>query len=337
MLSSNSETKLNRVLAKVYGGENPLSQVAEKRIAEFRKRAESSKTIEPYSNFMEFPKQFSSYTPIMDSNGKKVVGGGYFLVINGRGCVIDPGHHYLSNYFNLKRTIKDIDAVFVTHFHDDHYADLPALLSLLYRRSKVDNNMSIDLFLDNESYNMFSPIVNSAFYLSHPSNPISQGNVYKLRNEDDIIIEYLPTDHDVFGRRDADYGLHFHKIREDLSLIITGDTTWSDDIDEFYHKKFHDSGSYKVLVAHISSIYENEGAFVGASQLEIEPNWHPNHLAIGGLCRCIAACQPNKVVLSEIGEELEGIIDKIGEIVADVYNVDVSIGRLGNTIFLDRE
>lgn len=336
MINNKNENRLNRVLAKVYGGENPLSEKAEKRLQKIRLRANSTKTIESFSNFIEFHKQFSSNTPIMDSNGKKVSGGGYFLVINGKGFVIDPGHHFLINYFNKKRTIKDIDAIFVTHFHDDHYADLPSLLSLLYRRSKLETNMSIDLFLDSVTLKMFSPIIKSSDYIHKPLNSLSINKKFKLNNEDELIIECLPTDHDVYGKRNTGFGFHFHKIKEDISLIITGDTTWTEKIEKFYYKKFNDSKSYKILVAHLSTIYEDEGAFIGAYKTGKEPGWHPNHLAIGGLCRCIAACKPNEVVLSEIGEELEEIVERIGEIISEIYHVKVSVGTLGKTIFLNR-
>ena len=66
------------------------------------------------------------------------MGGGYFLALGDYGCVIDPGHHFLENFYKPPRTLADIDCVIVTHFHDDHYSNLPALLSLLYQRWKRD-------------------------------------------------------------------------------------------------------------------------------------------------------------------------------------------------------
>lgn len=338
-MNNNEISKLYQVLAQVYGGENPLYKEAENRLIDFQQRINSIPAIgnSPNLNFIEFPKQYSSNTPIMDSFGKKVVGGGYFLVINGKGCVIDPGHHFIQNFFSLPRSINDICAIFVTHFHDDHYADLAALLSLLYRRSKIDKDISIDIFLDNTTYTMFKPILRSADYFSYGHNPVRIDKKYHLKNDEDIIIECLPTCHNVFGKTNSGVGYHFYREEDDFSLIITGDTAWTDEINKFYYNKFHNSKSYKVLIAHVSCIFKDEGAFVGAFNSHLKPNWHPNHLAIGGLCKCIEACKPDRLIISEIGEELEGIIDKIAEIISQTYNIEnVSIARFGKRIILNK-
>lgn len=92
----------------------------------------------------------------MDLSPDRAAGGGYFLNLGGGGCVVDPGYGFLENFYALKHTLKDIDCIVVTHFHDDHYADFLALLSLLYHR---EEGAGIRLFLDRTTYQMFHPII----------------------------------------------------------------------------------------------------------------------------------------------------------------------------------
>lgn len=59
------------------------------------------------------------------------VGGGYFLRIKGIGIAIDPGIAFLKNlYVNHNISIADIDFIIITHFHQDHCADIEAIINL---------------------------------------------------------------------------------------------------------------------------------------------------------------------------------------------------------------
>ena len=325
---SKNESKAMQVLAKIYCGDNPLSNKAEQELLGFENRAKRTRTSDEHDSFIEIHKEFSSYTPIMDSGGRKVSGGGYFLVIGGYGCVIDPGHHFLANFYKHGRTTDDIDAVFVTHFHDDHYADLPAILSLLYRRGKVNKERLVDIFLDHVTYEMFKPMLESADHVGQFRKLSAAKRFNDPRNG--FSCECLPTRHDVFGRDDTGCGLHYYLKSKNTHLIITGDTAWTDKIEKCYKEKFYNLKSKKILVAHVSTVYGGEGAMVGADS-DCEPSRHPNHLALYGLCRCIEVTRPDTVMLSEIGEELEGVIAKMAKIVADTYEIKVSVAHLGAT------
>ena len=96
------------------------------------------RAIDPEDYYFQVLKDYSSYTPLLTSPQTGHLGGGYFLAIGGYGCVIDPGHHFIDNFSMAQHSISDINCIIVTHFHDDHYADLPALLSLLFQRSRHD-------------------------------------------------------------------------------------------------------------------------------------------------------------------------------------------------------
>ena len=79
---------------------------------------------------LDILKRWNSYTPLITDNS---LGGGYFLKMNGIGIVIDPGFNFIYNYKKCKHTFDEINIVMGTHSHDDHTADLEAIISLLYR------------------------------------------------------------------------------------------------------------------------------------------------------------------------------------------------------------
>lgn|GEM_PF-2034610 len=82
---------------------------------------------------LEVLKRWNSYTPLITENSR---GGGYFLKVFGRGIVIDPGFDFIDNFKTSNYVFSDIDIVLVSHSHDDHTADLEAIISLLYRYNR---------------------------------------------------------------------------------------------------------------------------------------------------------------------------------------------------------
>lgn len=88
-------------------------------------------------------RHWNSSTPIVPQTSLELLpharlagygfGGGYFLVANGVGIVVDPGFGFVNLlYTAYGYTVCDIDAIFVTHDHPDHWADLPTILALKY-------------------------------------------------------------------------------------------------------------------------------------------------------------------------------------------------------------
>ncbi len=66
-------------------------------------------------------------------------GGGCFLSWEGKGIVIDPGYDFIENMYSEELAIGDIDAIIVTHAHNDHYIDLVSILTLSYQYNKLSN------------------------------------------------------------------------------------------------------------------------------------------------------------------------------------------------------
>jgi ribonuclease BN (tRNA processing enzyme) len=70
----------------------------------------------------------------------KMKGGGYYIVFRGKGIAIDPGFNFVENLYSEGFSIADIHYVIVTHDHIDHTADVDTILSLHYRRSKIEES-----------------------------------------------------------------------------------------------------------------------------------------------------------------------------------------------------
>ena len=78
-------------------------------------------------------RKWNSYTPIVSSKIRSSKGGGYFIQSKNKGIVVDPGFNFIENFISKGYKFKQIDAVFITHAHNDHTSDLDPLLTLLHR------------------------------------------------------------------------------------------------------------------------------------------------------------------------------------------------------------
>ncbi|MBS5306716.1 MAG: tetratricopeptide repeat protein [Clostridium sp.] len=86
-----------------------------------------------HNNYLEILRRWNSYTPIVADNFHVSKGGGYFLKINGKGIVIDPGFNFIENFKGLNHYFDEIDIVLISHAHNDHTADIESILTLLHK------------------------------------------------------------------------------------------------------------------------------------------------------------------------------------------------------------
>ncbi|MCM1991159.1 tetratricopeptide repeat protein [Oceanirhabdus seepicola] len=84
-------------------------------------------------NCLEVLRRWNSYTPIVADNFHISKGGGYFLRINGKGIVIDPGFNFIENFKGLNHFFDEIDIVLISHAHNDHTADIESILTLIHK------------------------------------------------------------------------------------------------------------------------------------------------------------------------------------------------------------
>lgn len=278
--------------------------------------------------FIEFLKNYSSFTPLLASAKPESLGGGYFASFGGYCCVIDPGHHFLDNFFAQGLFVGDVDCIFVTHFHDDHFSDLPALLSLLHQRYQSDASTQVSLFADSQTLHMFRPIIKASPYITQ-CKIISPNSAGWNSLNDHVSFRGLPTEHRVLGRGRSGVGLAFRIRRARVSyLVITGDTGWEDRLGSVY-RQFRDEST--TLVAHLSTVTCEDVKAVFDSRGQ---HFYRNHLGVHGVCKAIEAVQPRTVVLSEVGEELKDVIQMLADIISRVYNVRCTVCRIGHQEFL---
>jgi tetratricopeptide (TPR) repeat protein len=81
-------------------------------------------------------RRWNSYTPIVTDNFHIGKGSGYFLKVNAKGIVIDPGFNFIDNFRAAGHLFHEIDVVLVSHAHNDHTADLESILTLLDKYNK---------------------------------------------------------------------------------------------------------------------------------------------------------------------------------------------------------
>lgn len=194
---------------------------------------------------------------------RKLRGGGYFLLWQGKGIVIDPGYDFIQNFYDEGFSLGDIDAVLVTHSHPDHDDDLSTLTTLIrewneYHKligecEKRYGTKELDFFL-NESANLkFSAWLKSSqvdigrviplpsVWWDKDSKRPAEGrirgepvrmnlrNILKPEEGYNLEIEVMPAWHDdVIGKTEA-VGIKFHLYEPELHKKIgiigyTGDT-----------------------------------------------------------------------------------------------------------------
>jgi len=98
----------------------------------FKKFVDSEKSIpDGFFSFLSVLRKWNSYTPILPSKKGDNKGGGYFLYHRGKGIVIDPGFNFIENFYQEGFKVADIDAVLISHAHNDHTVDLESILTLV--------------------------------------------------------------------------------------------------------------------------------------------------------------------------------------------------------------
>lgn len=81
---------------------------------------------------LEVLRRWNSFTPLVMSS----VGGGYFINLFGTGLVVDPGYNFVQNFRLANHKFYEIEYIWISHSHDDHTADIEAIMNLLRRYNK---------------------------------------------------------------------------------------------------------------------------------------------------------------------------------------------------------
>jgi hypothetical protein len=260
---------------------------------EFCKNISEKKPVGKKSdNIFYVMKRWNSATPRCPSNeDDDTRGGGYFLVWNGKGVVIDPGYDFLKTFHEEGFRIRNIDLIIVTHAHDDHTQDLEAICSVLNKlNSQCKKKHSIDLIISEGVRIKYSALFHAMKDLLHervlkPDDSLKPSEVFKKKY--DFEIEAVKTHHNEkpWMVNNTGFGVILN-LKKDTSekfkIGITGDTSYWEGIEKRY-------SGLNLLIEHI-------GTFKGSE----------NHLCYVGCLNLLERLpqKPNLVVVSEFGKEL---------------------------------
>lgn len=288
-------------------------------------------------SFLSILRKWNSYTPILSTHAK---GGGYFVYHNNTGVVIDPGFNFIQNFFEQNFKIDDIDAILITHAHNDHTVELEAILSLLFKRNRnkpKSKQKKIDIYLNLGSFKKFA----AYFDLSEKNKPDYIGNIVLLdsHNEYRILKNNWNSDFFIYTTKTqhhemitSKYALGFVLKCGDIIIRFTGDTGWNPKIEEenalFLNEKQIDN--VDILIPHLGSIETTEFDF--DFQKTIKQNmkfFYKQHLGILGCICMVHKYKPGMVIFSEFGEELKDIRKNLIEKISNSLGIFSIPGDIG--------
>lgn len=149
-----------------------------------------------------------------------------YLKIGEKEILIDCGPGTLTQLEKAGVSYKDIDMVFITHYHIDHISDLDALI-WVYKWEGLNRNK--DLFV-------IGPVGFKRFYETYIkplvwATPAESFNVVVKEISDkiefeDFTVECCKTEH-------TDESIAYKFTEKDKSLVISGDTDFSENLVEF--------------------------------------------------------------------------------------------------------
>ena len=236
-------------------------------------------------------KRWNSITPRYPQAGpSESYGGGYFIIWNKKGIVVDPGYDFLRFFYKEGFGVLNIDLIIVTHAHDDHCQDLEAIFSVLHKLNVSGYAHNIDLVISEGVQIKYSRLLTIMRQYVHdvilqPSHQIDPSTI--SGKQYDVEVRATMTNHheEPWMKNNTGFGLlvSFKKDNETIFRIgLTGDTAFWNGIEREFELT-------DLLVEHI-------GTF-GSS------NYHLTDVGCIELLQRVQTA-PRLVVVSEFGEEL---------------------------------
>ena len=311
--------------------------------SKFKKFTDTNRSIpDGFPSFLSVLRKWNSYTPIFPSEKGDNKGGGYFLYHKGKGIVIDPGFNFIENFYQEGFKVADIDAVLITHAHNDHTVDLESIITLVHKyngaikdsvkeemKDKRENWKKIDLLLNVGTFMKYSGWLNLKDSKEINSVTVLQPDTTYNLQEDyfGITIHTTRAKHDEVI--DNKYAIGFILDIEGIKIGFTGDTGWDYENNGNIAKPFIEHKP-KLVIAHLGSIKSKEFKYVGASN-EKERNecFYDQHLGLLGISKFLDATKPDLTIISEFGEELRDFRKEIVQGIGDVLNLNCLPGDIG--------
>lgn len=291
------------------------------------------RTLDQQESYFLCLRKWNSYTPLVNTSDKPRQGGGYFLIWNGQGLVIDPGIGFLRKFFGSGFSISDIDAILLTHSHVDHTSDFEAILTLLQevntlRRGNGMNPHKPKIYLNIGAASKFMQLLSISYENVQKRILLDPGSTNDIFHG--LSVTVCEAHHsDLYAPQGKCVGLLFKMEDEEKSfkLGITSDTGYSGKLRDIY-SSLEDS----ILVLHLGSILEDELRLEGPTE-----RVYPQHLGIRGFFNLVYDIHPRLAVISEIGEELQDCICLLTDNLNAVFpNTIILPADLGLKIDLSR-
>jgi ribonuclease BN (tRNA processing enzyme) len=250
-------------------------------------------------------------------------GGGYFLTLKNRlgqtkGIAIDPGYDFFNIFRDLGLGIADIDAIIMTHDHDDHTESVEGMLSLLAKYNDYNEQKKskvVDIFGSPGTLLKFHGLLSATdlfgnreinFKLLVPGSEIREIEGVSLQEKHGFTISVKPAFHsERWTNQESSLGMIINTDIPDpsdggkIKIGITGDTRYEVGIGREYKDA-------QVLLLNIGSVEKEEGKLL---------NQHLGMLGCVNLIKEARLGKPLLAILTEFGEEFSGKREIISRII----------------------
>jgi ribonuclease Z len=167
------------------------------------------------------------------------------VFVNGKFFVFDAGEGALDKMEDLRLPLDRIDAVFISHWHSDHFIDLPGLINRSWQLGRVQDvhlygpigslriASAIDsLLLDENKYRVAhhgKEIMNPEYssLIPHAIDSVG-GDMMVIYDQDDIKISVFNVNHTPV---EPSYG--FRVDYRGKSLVFSGDTSYEEKLADY--------------------------------------------------------------------------------------------------------
>lgn len=271
-------------------------------------------------NILRTIHKWNSASPLYSSGISQ--GGGYFLTLRNargelKGIVIDPGYDFFNIFRDLGLGIADIDAIIVTHDHDDHTESVEGILSLLAKyndHNEQKKTKVIDIFGSAGVLLKFHGLLSATdplgnreinFKLLVPGTEINEIEGVSTLEKHGFSISVKPAHHvERWTNQESAIGLVLSTNLpfghgEKLKIGITGDTRYEIGIG----KEYRDA---QILLLNIGSVEKEEGKLL---------RQHLGMLGCINLLKEARLGKPLLAILTEFGEEFSGRREIISHII----------------------
>lgn len=324
---------LHEILNALDPDKREIIRAAKEDLAEFTSDNKSILS-KKFCSFISILRKWNSYTPVFPSKEGNNLGGGYFLFHKGKGIVIDPGFNFVENFYSEGFKIADIDAVLITHAHNDHTVDLESILSLIHklnstRTSARRRKKKIDLLINTGTFMKYSGWLSlkdkEAKNYVKSITVLQPGMTYIYGG---LKIHATNAKHNEIVSSKYCIGCIIEATgRNGFKLGMTGDTGWEHDGSIAKQFKAHEPN---LMIVHLGTIKDEEFDYVKATTPEGRLACHDeNHLGILGVTNLLDDVRPKLAVISEFGEELRDVRTDIAEALTKTLRIQCLPGDIG--------